>query len=442
MKIKTIVKSYEEVMEAKPPKHKKPMRPSLVLRTLANLISVVDLWKAKYKTIGSLPPKSEGPCLVLMNHSSFIDLPIAQRIMYPRPLSIVCTYDALIGKKKLMRWLGCIPTRKFVTDLALIHDMKHALSKGVNVLMYPEAGYSLDGTATPIPKLGKLVKMLGVPVVFIKTEGAYTRDPLYNELRIRKVPVSANVSTLFSKEDTQKLSVEELDAGLDLAFTFDNFEWQKEKQISVDTPDRANGLERTLYLCPHCEAEGQMKGEGTYIKCEACGKSYRLTEFGQLIASDGDTEFSHIPDWFRWQREKVREELTNGTYSLDIPVKIGIMNDFKALYMVGEGRLSHTLEGLHLTGCDGKLDYKQKALSSYTLNADFFWYEIGDIISIGDSRALYYCFPEQSVPVAKTRLATEELYKLHQDRDFHLQHSGECARNTRPESKKAPAKNC
>jgi hypothetical protein len=135
----------------------------------------------------------------------------------------------------------------------------------------------------------------------------------------------------------------------------------------------------------------------------------------------------------------VREELINGTYSLDIPVKIGIMNDFKALYSVGNGRLSHTLEGFHLTGCDGKLDYKQKALSSYTLNADYFWYEIGDIISIGDARALYYCFPEQSVPVAKARLATEELYKLHQDREFHLKHSGEFAR---AESRKTPAENC
>ena len=121
-----------------------------------------------------------------------------------------------------------------------------------------------------------------------------------------------------------------------------------------------------------------------------------------------------------------REELLSGNYSLDIPVKIGIMNDFKALYMVGEGKLSHTLEGFRLTGCDGKLDYRQKALSSYTLNADYFWYEIGDIISIGDNKALYYCFPEQNVPVAKARLATEELYKLHQDREFHLQHSKEC----------------
>lgn len=427
MKIKTQKASFDEVMAKPIYKHKRPRKPSFILRALINVLSFLELWRARYKRTGSLPPKSEGPCLILMNHSSFIDLKIAHRIMFPRPVSVVCTYDALVGKKWLMRWMGCIPTRKFISDLTLIHDMKHALKNGTNVLMYPEAGYSFDGTATTIPKLGKLAKMLGAPVVFIETKGAYIRDPLYNELRIRKVPVSAHVSTLFTKDDVKNLSTEELDKAIDMAFSFDNFEWQRENKIKVDTADRATGLERVLYLCPNCKKEGFMKGEGTKLKCEACGKEYVLTELGELSAENGNTEFPHIPDWYRWQRQKVREELESGTYSLDIPVKVSILNDFKALYHVGTGRLRHTLEGFHLTGCDGKLDFSQKALASYSLNSDFFFYEIGDVISIGDSHTLYYCFPENAVPVAKARLATEELYKMHQNREFHLKHCKECA---------------
>ncbi len=425
MKIKTVKSSYDEVMAKELPKHKKPRKPSFILRSIINIGSAAELFKAHYKCIGELPPRSDGPCLILMNHSSFIDLKIAHRIMYPRPVSVVCTYDAMVGKTWLMRWMGCIPTRKFISDLALIHDMKHALKNGSNVLMYPEAGYSFDGTATQIPKLAKLVKLLGVPVVFIETKGAYIRDPLYNELRIRKVPVTAYVSTLFTKDDIQKLTNEEMDAKLDLAFSFDNFAWQKDNAIKVDAPTRATGLERMLYLCPACKSEGNMKGEGTKIRCKSCGKSYTLTEFGEIKSDVGATEFSHIPDWYRWERQEVRRELEDGTYSLDIPVRISIMNDFKALYEVGTGRLSHTLEGFHLEGCDGKLSFDQKALASHSLNADFFWYEIGDMISIGDSKALYYCFPDEKVPVAKARLAAEELYKMHQNREFHLQHTAE-----------------
>ena len=40
------------------------------------------------------------------------------------------------------------------------------------------------------------------------------------------------------------------------------------------------------------------------------------------------------------------------------------------------------------------------------------WYELGDMVCIGDNKRLYYCFPKTDAPVAKARLAAEELYKL------------------------------
>ncbi len=426
MKIKAKEKEYEEVLSIKMPEHKKPMRPSFLLRSAINILAHFSLKKSGFKINGSLPPKSEGPCLVFMNHSSFIDLEIAEKVMYPRPVNIVCSYDALVGKEGLMRRIGCIPTRKFVSDITLIKDMKYALKKGWNVLMYPEAGYSFDGTATTIQKQAKLIKLLGVPVVMIKTEGAFTKDPLYNGLRTRDVPVSANIFTIVSKEEINTLSEEEIDARVDEAFTFDAFKWQRENKISVKTPDRAVGLDKTLYMCPHCKAEGYMKSSGEKIRCFRCRKSYTLGEYGDISADVGETEFSHIPDWYNWQREVVREQILAGKYFLDIPVRISMMNDFKVLYKVGKGRLIHNATGFKLTGCDGKLDYKQKALFSHTVNSDFFWYELGDIVSIGDNRALYYLFPVKRIPVAKIRLAAEELYKLHQNREFHKKYCSDC----------------
>ena len=83
------------------------------------------------------------------------------------------------------------------------------------------------------------------------------------------------------------------------------------------------------------------------------------------------------------------------------------------MYQIGSGHLHHDSDGFHLTGCDGKLDYYQKPLSSYSLYSDFYWYEIGDVICIGDEKIQYYCLPvNQENVAAKARLATEELYKL------------------------------
>ena len=213
--------------------------------------------------------------------------------------------------------------------------------------------------------------------------------------------------------EIKEKSVAELDALIDEAFSFDNFRYQQENNIVVDAPFRADGLNRVLYKCPHCGTEGKAQGKGIFWHCHSCGKQYELTDTGFLKATDGDTRFDHLPDWFDWQRAEVRRELEAGTYRLDVPVKIGMMVDYKALYMVGEGRLTHDENGFHLTGCDGQLDYRQGPLASHSLNADFFWYEIGDVICIGHKDAQYYCFPQNAGDiVTKTRLAAEELYKL------------------------------
>lgn len=156
-----------------------------------------------------------------------------------------------------------------------------------------------------------------------------------------------------------------------------------------------------------------MQSGGERLRCTACGKEYRMDELGRMQALTGETEFPHIPDWYRWQRQCVREELEQGSYRMEVNVDIYMLVDSKCVYRVGEGRLLHTTDGFHLTGCKGKLNYRQTPGASYSLYSDFFWYEMGDVICIGNHDALYYCFPKNAGDVvAKARLAAEELYRL------------------------------
>ena len=418
MKIKTKTLPYEEVMALPRPKHRNPLKPLFLLQLVVRILAILDMIPTKftYTTQGMEKIGKKEPCLILMNHSSFIDLKIASKIFFPKRYGIVCTTDGFVGKGLLMRFLGCIPTRKFVSDMTLIRDMEYMLKEQkVSVLMYPEAGYSFDGTATQLPrKMGILLKKLGVPVVTVITQGAFARDPLYNGLQKRKVQVRADVKCLATAEELKNLSVAQLDAMLDEAFSFDNFRYQQENNIVIDEPFRADGLNRILYQCPHCHTENKMIGKGVTLTCAHCGKTYTLDEQGYLAAEDA--AFTHIPDWYNWQRQQVRKALEDGTYRLEKDVKIAMLVDTKALYFVGEGKLTHDETGFRLTGCDGKLDYAQGPLACHTLNADYFWYEIGDVICIGNQDALYYCFPTEGDVVTKTRLATEELYKMKKTR--------------------------
>ena len=196
------------------------------------------------------------------------------------------------------------------------------------------------------------------------------------------------------------------------AFDFDNYKWQQDNKISIKEKFRADSLNRVLYKCPHC-LEENMVGKGETIKCKSCGVEYLLDEYGYLRNLNGETKFDSIPKWYKWERECVKEDILNGKYNLDEDVEIFGLKDMKIIYKLGEGHLTHNREGFKLVGCEGKLDYSQDAKYTYSLNADLNWYELGDIISIGDNKARYYCLLKTNKDVAaKARLATEEMFKM------------------------------
>ena len=279
MKIKTRTLSYEEVSALPSWEHMRPKKPSRLLASVCRIAT-----KGELKSVGfscekvDMEKAGSGPWLVLMNHCSFTDLAIAFDVLKDRPFSIVCTSDALVGKEWFMRSLGCIPTRKFVSDITLISDMDHALNVNkASVLMYPEAGYSLDGTTTMIPRrIGVLIRKLKHPVMMITTYGAFHRDPLYNNLQKRNVKVTCRMKCLFSEEEASTMKVRDIDEIIDKEFDLDYFKWQEDNGIKIEEPFRADGLERILYKCPHCMTEGKTLGKGISFTCHECGAEYEL----------------------------------------------------------------------------------------------------------------------------------------------------------------------
>lgn len=429
--MKTTVKimDYDKVMALPRPKRKSPVKPHMFWRTLIRGLCVIGMAGThfKYETERMELLGKDEPCLILMNHTCFQDMEVAYEILYPRAFNIVASNDGFIGMGGFMSWLmrtiGCVPTQKFVSDIQLIQDMEYCFKTlKTSVLMYPEACYSFDGTATTLPrKMGVLLKKFDVPVVMIETFGAFSRNPLYNELQIRKqVPITAKARLLYTREEIREKTVGELSTGVENAFGYDHFRWQKEQGMEIHEDFRADGLHRILYKCTDCGTEGQMVGKGTRITCGCCGKSWELTPLGEMKATEGETKISHIPDWYRWEREQVRQDILDGNYRLDADVDIAMQVDYKAIYKVGSGRLVHDNSGFTLTGCDGRLHYTQAPRFSFGLYADYYWYEMGDIICLGGNDAHYFCFPKNGESVAKIRLAAEEMHKLHRSRQLKM----------------------
>ena len=140
----------------------------------------------------------------------------------------------------------------------------------------------------------------------------------------------------------------------------------------------------------------------------------KLSELGELARADGkEQKIASVPAWYAWERECVRRELESGEYGIEFPVDIFAAVDTKDLFSIGSGVLRHDENGFHLTTDDGQLDYRQKPTAQYSINADLNWYELGDIVSVGDLKCLFYCLPKvDGIMVAKLRLAAEEAYKI------------------------------
>jgi len=397
---------------------RKPVPCSKVLKPIVQLAcdAVRIFHRTKVTRIGMEGLKP--PYLLLCNHNAFLDIPIAGSVMKPYFPNFVVSNDGFIGREELMRSVGCMCKRKFTNDLHLIRNLRQVIKNGDVAGIYPEARYSLCGTTAILPEsLGKLCKMLKVPVVVLMTHGHHINHPFWNTRHTRGVRhIEAELKLLYTAEKLENLTIDEVNDGLVEALQYDDFAWQKERGIKVKCRDRAEGLEKVLYQCPHCGTEYAMKSSGTKISCGACGKVWEMTEYGELVAENGATEYSHIPDWYEWERKNVQREVAEGTYSTgELPVRVMTLPNSSHFIDMGTGTMVHDMNGFHVetTTADGhKYTMKKTVGSMYSAHIEYeYLFRFGDRIDLSTLDDTWYVGPyDCRYALTKMALATEELF--------------------------------
>ena len=396
---------------------KKPYRTAWYLRPLTYLLSAPDVKKHKaiIKKTGAEGLKP--PYVLLCNHNAFLDFKVATKAIYPDRANYIVAIDGFIGREGLLRRVGCICKRKFTEDLILIRQMKRVIRNGDVLVIYPEARYSLCGTTAVLPSsLGKLCKLLGVPVVTLICHGHHIDSPFWN-LHPRGVrPTEAEFTVQYTADELKTASADEINARLVEAFQYDEYAWQKQRGIRVTYEKRAEGLHKVLYQCPACKTEFRMASEGATLFCKACGKRWHYSELGELKAEQGETEFSHIPDWYEWERSNVRAEVEAGTYdSGPLAVTVRSLPNAKKFILLGEGTLRHDMTGFHVSGTDRDGDpfsMEKSVPSMYSCHIEYEYLgKFGDCVDLNTLEDTWYIYPHgEDFAVTKMALATEELY--------------------------------
>ena len=361
----------------------------------------------------------EPPYIIFSNHQAFIDFELAAMVTTPHRVNNVVNIDGYHMMPWLLTWIGSICTRKFTNDIHLVKSIRRVTENGDVLCMYPEARYTPIGTTSFLPdSLGRLVKMNKVPLVVVTHHGNHLYSPFWAYKNKRKVPLHTTFRQVLTAQQVAEMKPEEINAVIRQAMEYDEYRYQLENNILITEPYRAEGLHKVLYQCPHCGTEFQMGTSGAEIFCSHCGKRWFLEENGQLTAREGETEFSHIPDWFEWEREQVRKQIEEGTYRYEDEVDIYSFPRCYRFIPLGRARVRHdpmvgfTIDGRY-RGRDYHIHRPPKGMNSLHVEYDFHRFRKENCFDISTETDSFYCYPTNPDIITKLAFATEEIYKIH-----------------------------
>ncbi len=400
--------------------YKKPIKPKWYLKIVEFVAAPFYLWfnKGRVKTEKAVK-KIKGPYLILATHASFMDFPQIVKGIMPRTTGWVMSVEEFRRGDWLMGGIGGMPKRKFTHDIVTAKHMLYYLKKLKHTCtIFPEARFEFAGINERLDgALGKFCKLADVPVVMCKSFGNFINSPQWSKHPYRKIRQEANIYMLFTREELKSMTAEEIQAKIEKAFVKDEYKWQVENNLHTKCKNRADGLYRILYKCPHCGKEFMMKSEGVHLWCDNCGSKWEMDTLSRLKGLNTDKGFSHIPDWYNWEREEVRKEVISGTYQFEDDVRVEDYYSSKTgCVPVGEAHLIHNKDGFTIKGIvDGQpFDINKPVSSMYSVHIEYDFLGRGDAIDIATDKTTYFMFLKSANNhLTKIHFATEELYDFY-----------------------------
>ena len=202
------------------------------------------------ENIDVIPRRGAG--ILVANHVHLMD-PIWIFDSLKRPVYFVATEELFRGR--LLGWFirtfGAFPKRKAAQDNKTLRSMIRALGNGDILGIYPEGVRTWDGTNNPIiPTIARLIRRFKVPVFACRVYGGYLAQPRW-AARSRRVRPRLVFSKLYDKgaiPDSEETILEDISR----AIATPDYRLKPE-ELGGRRWGLADGVEKVLYRCPHCE---------------------------------------------------------------------------------------------------------------------------------------------------------------------------------------------
>ena len=409
---KTIAQKLECTKIKRPPRVIYPILKALVIKTLSKKWNTEYEFKVNTKKI-------KGPFVVVYNHASRGDYVFNAMAFPTHRLNFIAGYNEFFRSHlKLIFKIGqVIPKRNFVPDINTIMQTMRIIKKGGAICIAPEGMNSISGSNQPVALgTGKFLKHLKVPVYSVKIQGAYLMGPKYClEDRIGKIKVT--VDSMFTPQDLEKLTDEQIEQKLNIDLYHDDYEYNKIVKTQYKSDTIAKNMHTYLYKCPTCGKDFTTLGEGNKLYCTECGAGVTFDNYYNMHPITSNTIMMETPKkWYDWQRQCVYREIkANPNYTFTQKVKLGTLPKYKPLKnyatsdIVGEGIITISRNGFTYDGTKNgepfTFSLSTEQLPTYGMCTDmtrFYTFYQKD----------FYEFYPETECVAKIFLVTEELHRI------------------------------
>ena len=253
--------------------------------------------------------KKEGPVIFIGNHVTFEDSILAY-IYTDRPISFLAAkinFDNPF-KNVLFKFLKIVPFTKGKMDIKALKELKKLVDQGRSVGLYPEGCRTWDGSNIYIiESISNLIKLLNIPVYYIKLQGIYMIKPRWAK-NYRKGRTKIEINKVLTKEQIKKMNSEEILDTVKQVMTYDEYERQRTGRIEYRGKGLAESLEKVIFKCPNCMAVDSYTSKGDEFWCTECGKKHTMDKYGFIHGSD---KFDNLHDWNTWQLNYVDDIYEN-----------------------------------------------------------------------------------------------------------------------------------
>jgi 1-acyl-sn-glycerol-3-phosphate acyltransferase len=295
------------------------------------------------------------PFFVLAGHGSWLDFLIVAIALFPHRINYMAAYNFFRDPvlKFLLGWMGAIPKNQFTSDNPALLKTKAVIEGNGIVGIFPHGCLSNEGRpgGFAAPSIAKLLKAFKVPVVAVQINGGYLSRPRWTT-RIRKGRMDATVTRIFTSEELNSLTADEIYTRV-LRFTdFDDYQWQRKNKVTFRGKHLAEGAEGVLYKCPRCLAEFTLRSKGNKLFCISCHNEALLNN--QLFFEPGSEDslvFDGFDNWYDFQKKSLSTEIQDPCFRMAAPTTLQWNEPGKYGYQeMGHGTVSLSREAVIYEG--------------------------------------------------------------------------------------------